>query len=463
MTMPLDTRRRQFLTRSAALGTFGLASLLPGIGVSAAHAQAAPAGYKALVCVFLFGGNDGNNLVIPYDPAEYAAGYEAIRPAASGINIPRDTLLPISPAGMSSPYGLHPSLAELQPLFAQGRLAVLANAGPLVEPIDRARYIARSAVLPENLFSHSDQQQQWMAGVSVGDIRSGWGGRIADRLSSANGASGVPMAMSFTGSQTFGNGVTTVPLALPQSGSFGLSGTGSSAAALARRAALDSLLKVDRDGALVGIAADGFERALTASATLNPILSNSASAAAPAFASLNTSLASQLLQVARVIEARASLGHSRDIFVVSQGGYDTHNNQLTTQGQLLADLSQALGAFYQATVALGVAADVTTFTLSDFGRTLKPAAGSPPGSDHAWGNHHLVLGGSVNGGRIHGSFPTLATAGPDDSGSEGRWIPTTAIEQYGTALATWFGASGADLDHVFPNRGRFGPPPALMS
>jgi uncharacterized protein (DUF1501 family) len=167
--------------------------------------------------------------------------------------------------------------------------------------------------------------------------------------------------------------------------------------------------------------------------------------------------------VAKVIEARATLGHARDIFMVSQGGYDTHNNQLTTQGNLLRDLSQSMAAFYNATVALNVAADVAAFTLSDFGRTLKAAAGSAPGSDHAWGNHHLVLGGGVNGGRIHGTFPTLANAGPDDAGSEGRWIPTTSIEQYGTALATWFGASAADLDYVFPNRGRFGVAPALMA
>jgi uncharacterized protein (DUF1501 family) len=302
-----------------------------------------------------------------------------------------------------------------------------------------------------------------MSSVSRGDIRSGWGGRIADRLVAANGASTVPLAMSFTGSQTFGNGVTTVPLTLPQSGSFGLSGTGTSTAQVARRTAMDTLLRNDRDGTLVGIAAGGFQSALAASTMLNPILTGTSSAALPAFGTLTSSLSRQLLQVARVIEARSTLGHARDIFIVSQGGYDTHTNQLATQGTLLRDLSQALAAFYNATVALNVASDVTAFTMSDFGRTLKAAAGSPPGSDHAWGSHHLVLGGSVNGGRIHGTFPTLANGGPDDSGSEGRWIPTTSVEQYGSALATWFGAVSVDLDYVFPNRGRFGAPPALMA
>jgi uncharacterized protein (DUF1501 family) len=169
-----------------------------------------------------------------------------------------------------------------------------------------------------------------------------------------------------------------------------------------------------------------------------------------------------LFQVAKLIEARQILGHTRDIFFVSQGGYDTHNNQLASQATLLREVSTALNAFYQATVQLGVSNQVTAFTLSDFGRTFKPAAGTPPGSDHAWGNHQIVVGGAVNGGRIHGTFPSLVLAGPDDATSEGRWIPTTSIEQYGGALATWFGVSSADMATVFPNRGRFGAGPTLF-
>jgi len=459
--MNIDLHRRQFLQRGAALGSFGLAHCLPGIGISAASAQAVP-GYRALVCVFLFGGNDGNNMVIPVDATEYANTYGLARPDTSGINIPLASLLPVT-----TRFGLHPALIEMQPLFTQGKLAILANTGPLVEPILRAEYLARSKKRPENLFSHSDQQQQWMSSVSQGDIRTGWGGRLSDRLSALNVGADVPMALSFAGSQMFGNGVSTFPLALPQSGSFGLSGlptppTVPSAVQTARKNAILSILAQDRPGPIMASAADFFESAMASSDTLSPILTATTSPAIAAFTGINTSISRQLLQVAKVIGARASLNHARDIFIVSQGGFDTHNGQLGTQQTLLRDLSQALNAFYNATVALSVADSVTSFTLSDFGRTLKPATGSPPGSDHAWGNHHLIMGGAVKGNAVYGTFPTLALASADDSSSEGRWIPTTAIEQYGTTLASWLGASSADLDYVFPNRGRFGPAPAFM-
>ena len=404
------------------------------------------------MCVFLFGGNDGNNMVIPVDGTEYGTTYGLARPDTSGINIPLASLLPVT-----TRFGLHPALIEMQPLFTQGRLAILANTGPLVEPITRAQYLARSKKRPENLFSHSDQQQQWMSSVSQGDIRTGWGGRLADRLSSMNTGATVPMALSFAGSQMFGNGVSTFPLALPQSGSFGLSGAGTSSAQVARANALNTILAQDRTGPLFDAAAGSFASAIGASATLNPILTATTSPAVAAFTGINTSISRQLLQVAKVIGARASLNHARDIFIVSQGGFDTHNGQINTQQTLLRDLSQALNAFYNATVALTVSDSVTAFTLSDFGRTLKPATGSPPGSDHAWGNHHLIIGGAVKGNAMYGTFPTLALASNDDSGSEGRWIPTTAIEQYGATLASWLGASSTDLDYVFPNLGRFGP------
>lgn len=463
--MNIDLHRRQFLQRGAALGTFGLAHCLPGIGMSAASAQALP-GYRALVCVFLFGGNDGNNMVIPVGATEYAATYGAIRPDTSGINIPLASLLPVT-----TRFGLHPALVELQPLFTGGKLAILANTGPLVEPItDRNQYLQKTKQRPENLFSHSDQQQQWMSSVSQGDIRTGWGGRLSDRLSGANSPANtgviVPMGLSFAGSQMFGNGVSTFPLALPQSGSFGFSGTTtpSAAAYSARLTALNTILTQDSAGPLASAAAGSFAAAIGSSGTLNPILTATTSSAIPAFAGLTSSISKQLLQVAKVIEARAALGHARDIFIVSEGGFDTHNGQLNTQQTLLRDLSQALNAFYNATVTLGVANSVTSFTLSDFGRTLKPATGSPPGSDHAWGNHHFIMGGAVNGNVVYGTFPTLAlgAASPDDATNEGRWIPTTSIEQYGGALATWLGASSADLDYIFPNRGRFAAPPAIL-
>ncbi|APV51178.1 hypothetical protein BWI17_16715 [Betaproteobacteria bacterium GR16-43] len=442
----MKTPRREFLLRSGALGAAGLAARLAPLGSLALPAHAAGAeDYKALVCVFLYGGADGNNLVIPLDAAGYAR-YAAVRPVSSGINIAQSALLPIRPAGLDD-FGLHPDLAAVHPLFAQGKLAVLANVGPLNEPTTRADYFSKR---PDNLYSHSDQQAQWQSSVSEGRSATGWGGRIADAV--ADGAA-FPVVTTIAGASLFTTGAVTSPLALGATGGLALQGFTQSAASRARAASLFSILAADRDNDYVKAAGDISSHAIALSGLVDPILTSTSSTIAPLFAGQTSSIAQQLLQVAKLIEARAQTGARRQVFFVSLGSFDTHSGELATLTNLLGQLSPAVKAFYDATVQLGVANQVTTFTLSDFGRTFQPASGA--GTDHAWGNHHFILGGAVRGGAFYGRYPTLALAGPDDAEAEGRWIPTTSVDQYGATLARWFGVSDAGLAATFPNLPRF--------
>jgi len=442
--------RRAFLRRAAALSSAGLASRLDLINmIGSANAQAA-SDYKALVCVFMFGGNDGNNTVIPLDAAGYAQ-YAAARPTASGVQLAQGTLLPIQPVNTGTPFGLHPALTQVQALFRQNKAAVLANVGTLLAPTSQAQYAAGQR--PLSLYSHSDQQAQWQSAISSAAAGTGWGGRLADSVAAHNAGTGFPVITSLDGTVLFTTGTTSVPLTIPVTGTFALAGYNGTAAANARLAALQQLQAADLNNAFAAGANAIGRQALQLSATVNPILANANSTIAPLFASLNTNTSKQLLQVAKLIEARAMTGAKRQIFFVQLGSFDTHNDQLNRQQNLFAELDPALKAFYDATVALGVGSQVTTFTLSDFGRTLQPASGG--GSDHAWGSHHFILGDAVKGGALYGQYPQLVLAGPNDAEKEGRWIPTTAVDQYGATLAKWFGVAPAQLPAVFPNLGRF--------
>ncbi len=444
--------RRHFLQRAGALAALGAGGGPAMLAARPARAQAA-SDYKALVCVFLYGGNDGNNTVVPLDTTGYAQ-YAAVRTAASGIQLEQASLLPIQPASLGAPFGLHPGLGELQSLFAARKLALLANVGPLVQPTSKAQYLAGQ--VPLSLYSHSDQQAQWQSAISNAAAGTGWGGRIADVLAGRN-AAGFPVATSFGGSVLFATGKATSPLTVPVSGSFTLAGfDGKSNATATRLATLKQFLTADSGHQLVAAANAVGTQALALSGTMNPILTGTTSAVAPIFAPLsNNATAAALYRVAQTIEGRAATGAARQIFFVALGGFDTHGNQAATQANLFGQLSPALKAFHDATVALGVAHQVTTFTLSDFGRTFQPASGG--GTDHAWGNHHFIIGGAVKGGEFYGQFPTLALGGPSDAEQRGRWIPTTSIEQYGSTLARWMGVSDADLPAVFPNLVRFAP------
>jgi uncharacterized protein (DUF1501 family) len=469
----MSQTRREFLrsTGCAALGTGLLAAGIQEFGLVRALADTTATDYKALVCVFMSGGNDGNNTVVPVDSTRYAQ-YTAARQAAGlALPAPGQTggLIPVNPAG-GGQYGLHPSLVEIQALFNQSKAAVICNTGPLVEPLTKATYQNGTGKRPLQLFSHSDQVGQWMSSVSNDNSQTGWGGRTADRAAVLNGAATFPQMVSIAGVNLFVTGQSTRPLAisdsntslasvLPLNNAVNADGlTFTAAQNTARRTAFDAIRALVATDKLPKAAADITTSALQTSAAL-------ASANPTDRTFPNTSVGRQLKQIARLIELRDTLSMKRQIFFVSVGGFDTHNNQTAanSQASLLQQISQAVDAFYNATVQLGVQNNVTTFTLSDFGRTLQPAgSGAAVGSDHAWGNHHFVVGGAVRGGDFYGAYPTLVMGGPDDTDAgtnpRGRWIPTTSVEQYAATLATWYGLSASDLPLVFPLIGRFNSP-----
>jgi uncharacterized protein (DUF1501 family) len=451
--------RRKFILQSSALTAVSAFSTLDGMGLMNAFAQSAPASdYKALVCVFLFGGNDGNNTVVPRDTEAYNA-YAAARggpSSAGGLAISQSSLVPVNPRSQAAGFGLHPALSAFKPIWEAGKLAVLANVGALVEPVTRADYVTGRKTVPQSLFSHSDQQAQWQSSISDRLSATGWGGRLADATRAFNGSSTLPMITSVSGSPLFSVGTGANVVAIPASGTFGLNGFNNSAYSANRLGALKNLLLLTSGNRFVSEADDVFAQAIDAANVMNPVITATSSTVTAAFAGVNSPIASQLQQVAKLIEARGTLGLKRQIFFVSLGGFDTHSAQINDQDNLFAQLGPAIKAFYDATVALGVANQVTTFTMSDFGRTLKPASGG--GSDHAWGSHHFIIGGAVRGGDLYGTFPTLVLNGPDDASFEGRWIPTTSVDQYAATLATWYGVRSEELLQVVPNIGRFATP-----
>ena len=442
--------RRTFLRQAAcaALGTTGLLNTIFDLRKLSAATIADTGDFKALVCLFLFGGNDANNVIIPND----ASGYASYAAARGSLAIAQSSLLPLTlQEGDGRVFGFHSNLAELQALFNQGKLGLVANVGTLVAPITRAQYLAGGAAVPPQLFSHADQSVQWQTSVPEQPPRTGWGGRAADLLQSLNAGSKISLSISIAGTNTFEVGNTVIPYQVSPAGSIGLAGFDGSANANIRLQAFKDLMASSQQNLFAQAYADTVERSMA-----NNELLTAALAGVPALQTVfpATTLAGQLNMVAKLIAARNSLGMRRQIFFCAVQGYDTHGDQLTAQADLLTELSQGMNAFYSATSELGVAQEVTTFTASDFGRTF-PTNGN--GSDHGWGSHQFVMGGAVRGGRLFGTFPTLAVNGPDDTG-RGRWIPTTSVDEFSSTLASWFGVSASDMPTVLPNIGRFANP-----
>jgi uncharacterized protein (DUF1501 family) len=437
----MRANRRSFI-KYASLAAAGNALGLRPFGALNALAQSSP-GYKALVCVFLFGGNDANNTLIPFDTTGYG-NYSALR---GDLALAQNTLLPLTPAPN---FALNPNLPDIQTLFNNKNAAFVANVGTLIQPLTRTQYLA-GATAPINLFSHPDQQLEWQNAAQSAVTPTGWAGRMADSLATLyNQGASIPMITSVAGDTLFCNGNATSPVSVSP-GNIGAASCSEGSECTARQASAQALLTLDSGLSLIqaddSITTNAYAYAKTLSDAVQSI------APLQTVFPANNSLAAQLKQIAQIIQVRSALGVQRQIFFASLGNFDTHANQLTLQNALLAQISPALAAFYNATIELSVSSEVTTFTMSDFSRTFQP--NSNLGSDHAWGSHHIVIGGAVNGGQIYGTYPTLALAGPDDSGSNGRWVPSTASSQYAATLAQWFGVPVADLPTVLPSIGNF--------
>ena len=473
--------RREFFRQAAcaAVGTLSIATTLRDLRfINAAVAQNVLTDYKALVCVFLSGGNDCNNLIVPIN--DYA-NYASVR---QNLALPQASLLALNslnPDGNS--YGFHPTMPELQTLFHEGKLAPMFNVGPLVHPMTRAQYTAGSVPKPPQLFSHSDQVTHWQTSLPDQPPKSGWGGRLADLLHplqyelingvpTANSAK-IALCTSLAGANTYEVGNTFAQYHVSTAGAVTLTG-----AAGTRLQAMQDILAVADSNLQRNAFAGVTKNAIATGDLLNNAIGGTAAANFFTTAFPNSSLANQLKMVARIIQAGArpstdtpfpGLDMKRQIFFCSVGGYDTHTTQVQNNGateadrilgshtNLLNEVSEALFAFQRAMEQIGASQKVTTFTASDFGRTFRT---NGQGSDHAWGSHHLVMGGAVRGQRTYGAFPVLNVSGPDavPTSNEGRWIPKMAVDEYSATLAKWFGVTNTNMATVFPNIGNFAVP-----
>ncbi|MBB5711485.1 DUF1501 domain-containing protein [Sphingomonas xinjiangensis] len=438
--------RREFMRLTAGAGALAAFGQL-----GRTTAMAAPSGsYRAMVGIFLFGGNDGWNMVIPTD-----ARHATYLSSRGSVGIKAAALTPLTNAS----YALHPAMDALRPVWDEGGLGLVLNAGTLFAPLTKDTYKSRADLRPSNLMSHADEQAHWQ-GLRAREFNvDGFMGRLSDRA----GASATPSMISLGGSNLATIGKTSSALVLPSTGTLGRNGfSGATGAAnLAKNAAVDAFA----NGASYGVVTEATARDMTGAygqaTTANSILT--ATGAVDGYfvnpntgAALTSDVARQLMRVARVIEARGTLGHNRQTFFVSQGGFDNHsgqvgggNNDTGTHANLLRDLAMALAGFYKAMKAIGLGENVTAFTMSDFGRTFKGNAQN--GTDHAWGSNHLVVGGNVTPGGIFGAYPDPVLGGANDIANDGRFVPAVSQEEYIGAIARWHGVSDADMPYVFPN------------
>ena len=435
--------RRDFLTKSSLAAAAFAAT--PGVTYAQVIGGGAPFDdYRALVCVFLFGGNDSFNMVVPNTLAEYNA-YEASR---QNLGIPREELLPINPLSFapgSEPFGLHPAMGSLQQLFESGAASVVANVGPLIVETTKDQFFNQSVPLPPQLFSHNDQQDQWLTLRGKTPSKTGWAGRMADLIRTNVAGQQMATNASLFGSNTFQAADETVAYVMGPGGPQQFEGFSPE-----QRAAFDRIVDAQHGSVYERAFAAVQRRAIDAADSVTAAI-NSPEAQAITTVFPPGQLGTQLQTVARLIAARGQLNMQRQVFFVATGGFDSHDNQNQDQPGLLGDISEAMAAFYNATVELQIQDSVTTFTQSDFGRTL---TSNGDGTDHAWGGNQLVIGGSVRGQEIYGTYPVLEIGGADDVGG-GRMIPTTSADQFAATLAKWFGIPDADLDIVAPHIDNF--------
>jgi len=437
--------RRDFLRTSGAAALF---AGTPGLAYSQVVGGIGPFDdYKALVCVFLFGGNDSYNMLVPNTAAEYTQ-YAAAR---QNLAILQTDLLPITPASSPGPdFGLHPAMGGIKSLFDAGSAAFVTNVGPLVEPTTKDQFLNGSVVLPPQLFSHNDQQDQWTSLRGNVPSKTGWAGRMADLI--RDGVAGQQMATnaSLFGSNLFQSADETVAYVMGPNGPIQYSGFSTEPGNILneQRLAFGRVVDAQYDTIYERGFAEVQRRAIDAADTVSTAIDG-----APPLNTLFplSQLGAQLRTVAQLISARNELQMQRQIFFVAAGGFDSHDDQNLNQPGLLGGIGDAIAAFHEATMELNIPESVTTFTQSDFGRTL---TSNGDGTDHAWGGNQLVVGGAVNGGDLYGSYPLLQIGGPEDVGG-GRMIPSTSADQYAATLARWFGIPDTDLDVVAPNLGNF--------
>ncbi len=492
--------RRSFL-RNAAGATLGIGAsnaLFDLRLLNNAVAATNVSDYKALVCLFMNGGNDASNMLIPWDDTRYGnyrsirggrlalwrdAAEAAARPNSSGTNPNSYYGIPLT-GQADTGYAVHNAMSGVQTLYNQNKLAFLPGVGTLVEPMTRAQYRAGTRRKPTQLFSHNDQVTEWMTSVPDQISRTGWGGRTVDKMKEelirgGISSGSISMSVSMAGSNTWEVGDIINQFQIGTSGAVSLTNYSGS-----RKTLMDSILRAPGSGgdALLNagrtnLALRDFqsinERALLNGASLATALNrltagnpgaapgtaiNTAFGIPATVASYNnlSSLEQQLHTIARIIAERQYLGMRRQIFFCSIGGFDTHGDQPVAHAGLMASVSRAMAKFYAATGALTIPEKVTTFSISDFGRTFKS---NGLGTDHAWSNHHMIMGGAVHGGKIYGTFPDQTLGGPDDTdsgtGATGRFLPTTSTDEYSATLARWFGLGESELDIVFPNLNRF--------
>lgn len=459
--------RRSFLRRGscAALGMGGLFAQLHTLRVtnSVLANTSGLDDYRALVCLFMFGGNDSGNTLIPIaggnqNYSDYAASRGSTVSLAQNT-LGATTITPSNSSGRS--FALHPSLSGVANLFNQGNVGILANVGSLVEPMDLTSWQNRSAARPPQLFAHNTQQELWQVSTADAVGRIGWGGRVADVLQSngVNPDATVSMNISLAGSNYFLRGNQVSPYATAPGGAAGLSTSGLASANDEREAirtahadliALQGNPNYSARNEIAKAYADIVDRSLTSGAEITELFGKSTALTNPV---PGTSLAAQLATVARLIErGESDLKHTRQIFFVSIGGFDTHNGLLGPHADQLTQVNDAMVYFWDALGQINMRNKVTTFTASDFGRTQ---VSNGDGSDHGWGGHHFIMGGDqVDGGKMYGNFNNITVGGPEDTGN-GRFIPSTSVDAYSFELARWLGVPDAEMPTVFPNLARF--------